>query len=98
MVRALSSVATTVVVTRPPLEERAGDPQRVVEAFRRLLGPRVVRYEREPHPALDLALSLARADDVVCVTGSMYLVGALRGRWVPEKKILHRRSAAHHAN
>ena len=32
-------------------------------------------------------------NDVVCVTGSMFLVGALRERWVPEQQILERRSA-----
>jgi dihydrofolate synthase/folylpolyglutamate synthase len=94
MVRALAPIAARVVVTRSPLEERAGDPQRTVGLFARALGGRRVTFEPSPERALDLALDAARADDFVCVTGSMYLVGRLRGRWLPERRILERRSAA----
>ncbi|MHB8376273.1 MAG: bifunctional folylpolyglutamate synthase/dihydrofolate synthase [Dehalococcoidia bacterium] len=93
MVRALAGVAERVIVTQPPLEERAGDPEHMVELFRRALGDRHVRFEPSPERALDLALSSAAARDVVCVTGSMFLVGALRARWVPERRILRRRTA-----
>ncbi|MBF6601123.1 MAG: bifunctional folylpolyglutamate synthase/dihydrofolate synthase [Dehalococcoidia bacterium] len=94
MVRALARVADGVVVTRPPLEERAGDPLHTVELFERALGRARVRYEASPDAALDCALAAAAPNDVVCVTGTMFLVGALRGRWVPERQILRRRSAA----
>ncbi len=93
MVRALSRVADRVTVTRPPLEERAGDPSHMVALFERALGRANVRYEPVPDRALDLALSDARPSDVVCVTGTMFLVGALRSRWVPERRILARRTA-----
>ncbi|MDE3096479.1 MAG: bifunctional folylpolyglutamate synthase/dihydrofolate synthase [Chloroflexota bacterium] len=93
MVRALAAVADRVIVTQPPLEERAGDPEHMLELFRRALGERHVRFEPAPERALDLALSAAAARDVVCVTGSMFLVGALRARWVPERRILRRRTA-----
>ena len=78
----------------PPLEERAGDPQHMLELFARRLGAKNVRFEPSPAKALDLALANAAPRDVVCVTGSMFLVGALRERWVPERRILQRRSAA----
>ena len=94
MVRALSEVADRVVVTVPPLEERAGDPQHMLELFARRLGAKNVRFDASPAKALDLALADAAPRDVVCVTGSMFLVGALRERWVPERRILQRRSAA----
>ncbi len=93
MVRALASVADRVVVTQPPLEERAGDPQHMLQLFRRALGDANVAFEPSPSRALDRVLSAAVPDDVVCVTGSMFLVGALRARWVPERQILERRSA-----
>ena len=83
MVRALSDVADRVVVTVPPLEERAGDPQHMLELFARRLGAKNVRFEPSPSKALDVALADASTRDVVCVTGSMFLVGALRERWVP---------------
>jgi dihydrofolate synthase/folylpolyglutamate synthase len=94
MVRAFAGVASRVVVTQPPLEERAGDPAHMVALFERALGRPNVRFERSPERALDLALDAAAPGDVVCVTGSMFLVGALRGRWVPEQEILRRRTAA----
>jgi hypothetical protein len=52
-----------------------------------------VAFEAVPDRALDLALAETPGDGIVCVTGSMFLVGALRGRWVPERQILERRSA-----
>jgi dihydrofolate synthase/folylpolyglutamate synthase len=93
MVRALADVAYSVIVTQPPLVERAGDPERTAGLFEAALGRRRVRYEPEPARALDAAIAAARSRDVVCVTGSMYLVGALRERWVPEETILRRRHA-----
>lgn len=94
MVRALAAVATRVTVTQPPLPERIGDPGTMVALFRSVLGDRAVAFDEDPDRALDRALADAKTDDVVCVTGSMFLVGALRGRWVPEERILARRSAA----
>lgn len=94
MVRSLASVASRVVVTQPPLDERIGDPERMIALFRRALGAANVAFEPSHMPALDLALGEAAPDDAVCVTGSMFLVGAVRERWVPEQRILARRSAA----
>ncbi len=94
MVRAVASVAHSVVVTQPPLVERTGDPERMLATFRTSLGTRRVFFEPAPDRALDLALERATPKDIVCVTGSMFLVGALRERWVPEDQILRQRSAA----
>jgi len=94
MARTLARVASSVVVTAPPLEERAGDPERLVTLFRRHLAAEVVTFEPRPQAALEAALSRAGADDAVVVAGSMYLAGALRGRWVAEERILERRSTA----
>jgi dihydrofolate synthase/folylpolyglutamate synthase len=94
MVRAFASVAHRVVLTQPPLGERIGDPSLMLSLFRRALGEQHVAFEPSPERALDLALAEAAPDDVVCVTGSMFLVGALRDRWVLEGRILDRRTAA----
>ena len=93
MVRALSGIARRVIVTQPPLGERAGDPDRMLRLFAKALGPERVTFEAVPDRALDLALAETAGDGIVCVTGSMFLVGALRGRWAPEQQILERRSA-----
>jgi dihydrofolate synthase / folylpolyglutamate synthase len=94
MVRALAAVAHRVTVTQPPLAERVGDPGTMLALFRKLLSQSAVAFEEDPHRALDRALQDARSGDVVCVTGSMFLVGAVRGRWMPEERILTERSAA----
>ena len=94
MVHAFKQVADSVVVTQPPLAERAGDPDRMIALFRRALGDARVAFEPSPDRALDRALGTAEKDDIVCVTGSMFLVGALRQRWVPEQRILDQRRAA----
>jgi dihydrofolate synthase/folylpolyglutamate synthase len=93
MVRALSGIASAVIVTQPPLGERAGDPERMLRLFAADVGEKHVTFEPSPGAALDLALSTATRESVVCVTGSMFLVGALRERWLPESQILERRSA-----
>jgi dihydrofolate synthase/folylpolyglutamate synthase len=93
MVRALAPLAASVVVTQPPLGERTGDPRRMLDGFARVIGERNIIFEPAPERALDMAIERARRDDAVCVTGSMFLVGALRNRWVPEEQILRRRTA-----
>jgi dihydrofolate synthase/folylpolyglutamate synthase len=94
MARALAPVTRRVIVTQPPIGERTGDPDRMLRLFGRSLGPQRVAFEPSHERAVDLALQGARAHDVVCVTGSMFLVGAVRNRWVPEQRILERRTAA----
>jgi dihydrofolate synthase/folylpolyglutamate synthase len=94
MVRPLAALASSVVVTQPPVMERAGDPERMLRLFADAIGRRNVSFEPRPLRALDAALSRARPQDVVCATGSMYLVGALRERWVSERQVLRKRSAS----
>jgi dihydrofolate synthase/folylpolyglutamate synthase len=93
MVRSLAAVADRVIVTQPPLGERTGEAGRMLALFRHALGTAAVAFEPSYERALDMALDGAAAEDVVCVTGSMFLVGALRNRWVPEERILERRTA-----
>jgi hypothetical protein len=65
----------------------------MVRLFSRVAGETSVTFEPSHERALDAAMEQAQPDDVVAVTGSMFLAGALRGRWVPETRILERRSA-----
>jgi dihydrofolate synthase/folylpolyglutamate synthase len=94
MVRAFASIADRVVLTQPPLGERIGDPSQMLALFRRELGDANVRFEPSYLDAFEMARADATPDDLVCVAGSMFLVGALRERWVPEQRILDRRTAA----
>lgn len=50
-----------------------------------------VRIIVDPTEALSTVLQSADAEDCVLVTGSFFLVGELRKRWVTEEEILHNR-------
>jgi dihydrofolate synthase / folylpolyglutamate synthase len=72
----LGAVSVKAVVTQPPWEERAGDPQTLVRALERFVGP--VGYVENYQRALEAARGLLAKDDILLVTGSLYLVGAVR--------------------
>jgi dihydrofolate synthase/folylpolyglutamate synthase len=65
----------TVVACRPP-SPRAQDPQIVVEAAQSL--GLLAEESETPAEALERALELAEPEDLVLVTGSLYVVGAAR--------------------
>jgi dihydrofolate synthase/folylpolyglutamate synthase len=88
----LVPLADHVVVTRPPLAERAGDTAEVARMARPYLREgAAVELIEEPGSALDQALDLASEEDTICITGSIYLIGQLRNRWFPEDQILRER-------
>ncbi|HEV3311714.1 MAG TPA: folylpolyglutamate synthase/dihydrofolate synthase family protein [Chloroflexota bacterium] len=72
----LAPRAHTAVVTDPPWEGRAGDPVHLITA----LGAAIhhVRYEADIARALELAIGDMQSSDLILVTGSMYLVAAVR--------------------
>jgi dihydrofolate synthase / folylpolyglutamate synthase len=47
-----------------------------------------VLVEPQPRHAIDAALAIATTDDAILVTGSLYLVGNIRGRWQPDDEIV----------
>jgi folylpolyglutamate synthase/dihydropteroate synthase len=47
-----------------------------------------VVVEPQPRQAIDAALAVATSDDAVLVTGSLYLVGNIRGKWQPDDEIV----------
>ncbi len=77
MLRRLVPLADHVIVTRPR-EDRALPPG-VAARFVRGMGKRVEVVEKSEQ-ALAHALALAGKDDLVLVTGSLYLVGEARSR------------------
>ena len=92
ILRELAPLADDIVVTTPPFAERAGDPARTAQlATRYKACQRPVEIVHDPDSALDRVLVLARINDLVCVTGSLYLVGHLRNRWFPVEDILSER-------
>jgi dihydrofolate synthase/folylpolyglutamate synthase len=82
MIRRLAPLAHQVILTRPP-EERALAPEALAaEAMRWSANVDVVGNPRE---AVRVALEMAGRDDLVCVAGSLYLVGAVRPLFISSK-------------
>lgn len=75
MIRRLAPLADRVVLTRPP-EERAQAPEVLAGEARRW--NRNVEIADQPRQAVRAALRGAGPGDLVCVAGSLYLVGAVR--------------------
>lgn len=76
MLQALDAEGARLVVTCPPPSPRAQSAELVAEAARSL-GCRAVATASVSE-ALDLALAQAGEDELVLVTGSLYVVGAAR--------------------
>lgn len=76
-----------VIATNPQVIAK---PAVDAKALASHVGDRVCASIVEPEPlrAIDRALDLAGPDDVIIVTGSLYLVGNVRERWYPSDKIL----------
>ncbi len=52
-----------------------------------------IHRERDAQHAVDRCIAGAENDDCVVITGSLYLAGFVRTRWVPEDALLDRRCA-----
>ncbi len=85
--KVLFPLAESVYMTRPEME-RAASPEDILSAA--LAKPRQTILEPDPARALEMAIEASAPEDVVLVTGSLFLVGAvkkaaLEGRLVPGK-------------
>jgi dihydrofolate synthase/folylpolyglutamate synthase len=82
MLRRLAPLADRVIATRPP-EERALPPEALAAEAGRW--SRRVDIEEDPREAVGRALAEAGNSDLVCIAGSLYLVGAVRPLFIPSK-------------
>jgi dihydrofolate synthase/folylpolyglutamate synthase len=74
----LFPLAGEVIFTQPNTSRAISAMQLAEIAGYHAVSQTIIPNARE---ALRLALSHAKPDDVICITGSLYLVGELRGRW-----------------
>lgn len=79
--------ADLVIATAPQVIGKPSTPPEDLARVVRRLGTSA-QVEPEPRAAIERAVALARTDDLVCVTGSLYLVGAVRERWFPTEEVL----------
>lgn len=86
MMQILAPRVSALVTTDPQVY--AKPPVSAAEIAERASGIATVKTEPDPLDALQKALDLAGQDDVVLVTGSLYLVGNVREHWYPTEQIL----------
>ncbi len=84
MLKALLPVASTVVMTEPA-STRARSAEELVAIARRLSPQANIEIEPNPGQALQRAWA---ASPVACVTGSIFLVGAILGVLGPDVREL----------
>ncbi len=88
MLRLIGNVSTVLVLTQFKNEARAAYAP---ETLKKLANHPQSRIERDPKRALREMLKKLTARDALLVTGSFYLVGELRKKWIPEGTILKTR-------
>ncbi|MBX3358518.1 MAG: bifunctional folylpolyglutamate synthase/dihydrofolate synthase [Phycisphaeraceae bacterium] len=74
LLRELAAGADKVIFTRASGNPRAADPRDLARKYAEIAG-RVVQIARSLEEAMAMARKCAGRGDVICVTGSMYLVG-----------------------
>jgi len=63
------------------------EPETLAETARNLDPHLEIHIQPDPIPAVELALSMAQPDDLIWITGSLYLVGNARFYWYPLEKL-----------
>jgi folylpolyglutamate synthase/dihydropteroate synthase len=87
----LAQRATTFAVTRPPVYGKQPRPLHEVAAA--VAGHRGLILEPDAKRALHRTLAQCEEDDLLVITGSIYLAGALRGHWYADERVLLERTS-----
>jgi dihydrofolate synthase/folylpolyglutamate synthase len=89
MIASLVPVVDEIIATSPQvLAKEARDAGALAITAREVGFPGPLSVEPEPRRAMERALAGAGPDDAILVTGSLYLVGNVRGRWYGEDEIV----------
>jgi dihydrofolate synthase/folylpolyglutamate synthase len=88
----LAGLSHTLVLTEPRVYQKSALPCAELARHLAATGCHPVALPL-PDDALDAALAAAAPDDLVLVTGSLYLCGELRERWHPAREVLLQRQS-----
>lgn len=89
----LAAEADRVTVTEPRVYGKPALPAEALAARLQRPTPGALAIEKDAHAALDAILAQADADDLIVITGSLYLAGSLRERWYPAAEVLAARTS-----
>ncbi|MGC4192703.1 MAG: Mur ligase family protein [Thermomicrobiales bacterium] len=88
MIASLVPVVDEIVATSPQvLAKEAREAESIAEIARRVGFHGPLTVEPDSHRAIERALAAAGTKDAILVTGSLYLIGNVRGRWFGEAAI-----------
>ncbi|MFH1426337.1 MAG: cyanophycin synthetase, partial [Candidatus Kerfeldbacteria bacterium] len=93
LIRPLCALADTVTCTEFQLIDFGSAPATEAADIFRSIAPDIdVQIEPNPRTAIDQMMAHTAPNDLVLITGSLYLAGPVRERWIPEQDILKARS------
>lgn len=92
MMRALAPLADEVVTTYPKVKGKPAIAADELAGLARAAGISRVQAEPAPLAALERALAAAGPQDLVIVTGSLYLIGMVRSHWHGVEEIISQRT------
>ncbi|MFA6322741.1 MAG: Mur ligase family protein [Candidatus Buchananbacteria bacterium] len=84
--KSLADQAELIVATRYLTSKKKCLPP--LRLAQQLKTKKKIMVSLDPFGALNKVLKLATADDLILITGSFYLAGELRKKWIPEERIL----------
>lgn len=95
MIRSLVPVMDMLIATSPQVLGKDAKVTTAIRDYAEEAGFRgVIVEEPDPTVAIQMAMDAARpGEDAIIVTGSLYLVGNVRGRWYPEEAIMKSHSS-----
>lgn len=93
MLKLLLPQCTNVIFTASKQKEpKPARPEALQKIARELFPHRTWQKTKNVSDAVQRALRRAQADDLILVTGSLYVAGEARKRWIPENTILKKRN------
>jgi len=93
MVALLARKARHIIFTSPSVRGKKPIDPGMLKKLAEKMTRATTLVDPDAMSAVDRALSLAGDRGIVCVTGSLYLVGKVRGRWYDEKEVTERRTS-----
>lgn len=85
----LLQISNYLYITRFTINARkSAELKKLYQTSKKLRPKLAISVYNDPHQALDSALKLAKKGDLIVVTGSFFLAGELRKKWISEEYIL----------
>jgi dihydrofolate synthase/folylpolyglutamate synthase len=75
MMEQIATGADKLIFTKSSTSPRAADPHELAEAYAEMTDGRIAQVTHSLKQALEIAYSAVSREDIICITGSFYLVG-----------------------